>query len=231
MPRFGIWFLGFGILLSACAATPTPAPAPIRLEATDLTAPLLFDLTAAYADARPDVTLLPTVVPLSTVNADLAAQKSDVALAVTRDPNFFATPIGYITLTVVVNPQNPVGQLSAAQVQAIFEGQITSWGQVGAEGGGITAVSREAGSDAEGAFESSLLLGAAPNNNALIAPTWDAMREVVGQDAQAIGFLPEGELRAGVKPVGVSARVLVAALAVSEPGGAARDFIAWAQQR
>lgn len=225
--------------LAACTPTPTPTPIPIRIEATDLAAPLVFDLAGRYLNS--DVTLLPSVVSLSTVKADLAAQKSDVALAVTRAPNFFATPMGYVTLTVVVNSLNPVAQLSAAQVQAIFAGQITVWGQVGATGvpsatlqGSsrvINAVSREPGSDAESAFESSLLLGASPNNNTLIAPTWDAMREVIGQDAQAIGFLPEGELRAGMKPVGVSARVLVVALSMSEPGGALRDFLAWAQGR
>ena len=54
-------------LLSACAAPTPPSPFTVRVAATDLTAPLLSDLIAAYADANPEVTLSPTVVPLSTL--------------------------------------------------------------------------------------------------------------------------------------------------------------------
>ncbi len=216
-----------GVILVACAAPPPPTVSPIRIAATDLAAPVLFAWVDGYAAAAPAVSVLPSVAPLPTVYADLTTGKTDLALAATRDPNLFATPAGYITLTVVVNAANPVISLSVAQVQAIFAGQITDWGQVGAAGGGIQTVGREPGSDAENMFETQILLGALPQANTLSAPSWEAMREAVSGDVTAIGFAPEGTPE--VKAVGVSARILIVALAVSEPSGGLRDFVAWGQ--
>ncbi len=219
--------------LTACAPTPTPTPITLRLAATDLAAPLLFDLVAAYAEANPRVDLIPTVVPLSTLEADLAAGGADLGLLVSRDPAWFATPIGYVTFAVVVNPSNPVTGLSAAQVRAIYAGQISDWGQVGGEGGVIQPVGREEGAEAEKAFSSAMLPGArfTISNNTLVAPTWEAMREAVSQDINAIGYLPAPELDATVRPLSLDAewRALVVAAAVNEPAGPARDFLAWAQ--
>lgn len=220
-------------LLTACAApTPTP-PATLYVEATDLTAPLLSDLAAAYAEVNPKVTLIPSEVPLSSLSADLAAGRADLGLAVNRDPDQFAAPLGYVSLIVIVYPSNPVVSLSAAQVGAIYTGQINDWGQVGAGSGEIQVVGREDRSDAESIFEARALSDAraAVTGNALVAPTWDAMREAVSQNPNAIGFLPLPELDTSVKRVSVDAdwRVLIVAVGMKEPTGAARDFLAWVQ--
>jgi len=219
--------------LAACAPTPTPTPITLRIAATDLAAPLLFDLAAAYVEAHPRVELAPAVVPLSALEADLAAGRADLGLLVSRDPAWFATPIGYVTFAVVVNPSNPLTSLSAAQVRAIYAGQISDWGQLGGEGGVVQPVGREEGADAERAFLSAMLPGArfTISNNTLVAPTWEAMREAVSQDPNAIGYLPAPELDATVKPLRLDAewRALIVAVAVNEPAGPARDFLAWAQ--
>ena len=203
----------------------------MRVAATDLTAPLLSDLMAAYADANPGVTLSPTVVPLSTLNSDLAAGRADLALVTSPDANLFATPLGYVSLAVVVNPANLLASLSAAQVPTIFAGRVTDWAQVGGSSGEIQVVSREDASDAARAFGVSALSGTLPTPNALVAPSWEAMREAVSQNPNAIGYLPLPELDATVKPVSVDAewRALIVAVAAREPTGPARDFLAWAQ--
>ncbi len=219
-------------LLSACAAPTPPPPIALRVAATDLTAPLLSDLMAAYADATPGVTLSPTVLPLSTLNSDLAAGLADLAL-VTSSDNHFATPLGYVSLAVVVNPSNPLASLSAAQVPTIFAGRVTDWAQIGGSSGEIQVVSREEASDAARAFGASALPGTLLTPNALVAPSWEAMREAVSQNPNAIGYLPLPELDATVKPIGVRdgapLRVLILAVAMQEPTGSARDFLAWAQ--
>jgi len=192
---------------------------------------LLLDLAAAYHDVHPDVDLVSDVVPLSALSADLEAGRADLSLAVTRDPKQFATPLGYVSFAVVVNPANPLAGLSVAQVREIFSGRVNDWGQVGGPGGVIQVVSREKGSDAGLTFETSALLGASPTSNALVAPTWAAMREAVRQNLNAIGYLPLPELDATVQPIGLDSevRALILALAPSEPTGLARDFLAWAQ--
>lgn len=229
----GALFLPLILLLLVSCETPTTllTPATLRIETTDLTTPLLLDLAAAYAEVNPDIDLVSDVVPLSTLSADLAAGRADVGLAVTRNPEQFATPLGYVAFAVVVNPANPLTGLSVAQVREIFSGRVNDWGQVGGPGGVIQVVSREKGSDAEMTFGASALLGASPMSNALVAPTWAAMREAVSQNLNAIGYLPTPELEATVQPMGLDSelRALIVALAPSEPTGPARDFLVWVQ--
>lgn len=222
------------IALAACAPTPAPTPAVVRVAATDLAAPLLFDLARAYGATHPDVTLVPSTLPLSAVEADLGAGNADLALLVTRNPDHFATPLGYVTIAVIVNPANPVASLSAAQVREVFAGRIDNWGQVGGAGADIQVIVREELSDAAITFETSATIGAPPTPNAIVAPTWEAMREAVSGNPGAIGYLPAPELDATVKAVetrhaSVSLRALIVAVATREPTGPARDFLAWAQ--
>jgi phosphate transport system substrate-binding protein len=232
LPSFVFRLSSFVLLLASCT-TPPPPPTPttLRIETTDLTTPLLLDLAAAYAEVNPDIDLVSDVVPLSTLSADLAAGRADVGLAVTQNPDQFATPLGYVSFAVVVNPANPLTGLSVAQVREIFSGRVNDWDQVGGPSGGIQVVSREKGSDAEMTFETSALLGASPTSNALVAPTWAAMREAVSQNLNTIGYLPVPELEATVQPIGLDSevRALIVALAPSEPIGPARDFLVWAQ--
>ena len=218
-------------LLAACAAPTPPAPTTLRIEATDLTAPLLSDLAAAYAEVNPNVSVIPTVVPLSALSADLAAGRADLGLAVNRDPGQFATPLGYVSFIIVAHPSNPIGSLSAAQVREIYSGGVTDWGQVGGPNGVIQVVGREDASDAARAFGLSALSGAIPTPNMLVAPGWPAMREAVSENPNALGYLPAPELDATVKPLSVDAywRALIVAVALQEPTGPARDFLAWAQ--
>jgi ABC-type phosphate transport system substrate-binding protein len=230
--RFGAGLLGFGFLLSACATPqPTPQPPVLQVEASDLAAPLLADLAQAHAAASAGVALETATAPLSTLGDDLTAGRADLGLAATYDPGQFATPLGYVAFVIVVNPANPIGRLSVTQLRDIFAGRASDWGQVGGQSGVIQVVSREDGSDAAVAFGRAALAGTPPTLNALVAPTWAAMREVVNQSPAAIGYLPLPELEASVKPVAleVSLRALIVAVAPQPPAGAARGFLAWAQ--
>jgi DNA-binding transcriptional LysR family regulator len=215
--------------LTACAATPTPAPAPsiLYVAATDLTAPMLADLSAAYAEVQPGLTL-------STTTTAALPSLSGGRIGLTANPNAeaFATPLGYVTLVVVVHPSNPLAALSLEQVQTIFTGQVTDWSQVGiGAGGAIQVFTRTPESDGGAAFGTEALRGAAVTPNAIVAPTWAAMREAVNTDPLGMGYLPAPELDPTVKALQLDRepRALIVALASAEPTGPGRDFLAWAQ--
>jgi len=225
--------LAIGWLASACASQPSPPPMPValRVAATDLASPLLADLAQAYAAAQPQTSLLAAITPLSSVPGDLAAGRADLALTTTYSTDQFATPIGYVTLVVVVNPANPLGQLSDTQLRDVFSGRANDWAQVGGPAGPIQVVCREDHSDGAEAFDRVALEGALPTLNALVAPGWAAMRAAVSQNPAAIGYLPAPEVDAGVRPIKVEKplRALIAAVAPQPPTGASRDFLTWAQ--
>jgi phosphate transport system substrate-binding protein len=213
-------------LAPGCTAAPATSP-PLRLEATDLAEPMLADLMQADSGAKIEMAAL----PLPALNGDLALGRADLGLAATYAPGQFATPLGYVTFVVVVNPANPVSRLTVAQLRDIFAGRAEDWEQVGGAQGAIEVVSRESGSDAAAAFSNAALLGVAPALTALVAPDWAAMRQAVSENPAAIGYLPAPEGVASVKAVGldVTLRALLVAVAPREPTGAARSFLAWAQ--
>jgi ABC-type phosphate transport system substrate-binding protein len=220
-------------LASACRPAPayTPAPISLRVVATDLAGPLLADLAQGYAAARPGVSLLATTAPLSMLGEDLTAGRADLALTTTYASGQFTTPLGYLAFFVVVHPANPLSRLSAAQVRDIFAGRASDWAQVGGAPGAIQVVCREDHSDGADTFGRLALEGTPPTLNALVAPSWAAMRAAVGQNPQAIGYLPAPEIEAGMRALQLDTplRALIVAAAPRSPAGAARDFLAWAQ--
>ncbi len=54
--------------------------------------------------------------------------------------------IAYDGLSVVVNPANPVSDLTLDQVRDIFTGKITNWKEVGGENAEMHVITREEGS-------------------------------------------------------------------------------------
>lgn len=61
--------------------------------------------------------------------------------------------IGQDPLTVIVNPSNPVNDLSQDQVAGIYTGKIADWSQVGGSNGTIVPRTREVGSGTRADFE------------------------------------------------------------------------------
>ena len=70
--------------------------------------------------------------------------------------------IAYDALAVIVNPSNPVSQLTRQQLEAIFRGKITNWKQLGGPDMKIIVYSRETSSGTYEFFkESALKIGRA----------------------------------------------------------------------
>ena len=227
-------------LLSACASptlTPRPTPALVRVAVTDVTEPLLLDLAAAYARVNPDVVVAPSPAPQSALSAQLAAAQVDLAFTTVPDPKLFATPIGYVPFEFVVHPNNPLHSLSLAQAQGLLAGRLADWGPVGGAAGPVQVVTRGPGTGADAALAATAFGPITVTTSALVAPTWAAMRQLVAANPGAVGYVIAPELDATVKPLllqdaqgaPLPLRLLAVAEAASDPSGAARNFLAWAQ--
>ena len=57
-------------------------------------------------------------------------------------------------IAIIVNPQNPVQDLTLEQIAKIYTGEITNWKDVGGEDAEIVRICREAGSGTRDGFES-----------------------------------------------------------------------------
>jgi phosphate transport system substrate-binding protein len=224
----------------ACATAtvpPPPTPALLRVAVTDLTEPLLLDLAADYAQANPAVALAPSLAREADLAGRLQSGQADLALTTAPDPQLFATPLGYVAFRLVAHPSNPLDRLTLPQAQGVFTGRLTDWSEAGGRQGQVQAVTRPTDGDAAQALGQTAMEPLTVTVNALVAPTWDAMREIVAQNPNAAGYLIAPKLDPSVKPLTVTGpdgaplnlRLLVAAEATGQPSGAARDFLAWAQ--
>lgn len=61
--------------------------------------------------------------------------------------------IAFDGIAMVVNPANPVSNLTTEQISKIYMGEITNWKDVGGDNAAIVVIGREAGSGTRGAFE------------------------------------------------------------------------------
>ena len=113
-------------------------------------------------------------------------------------------------IAVIVNPQNPVDELTLAQISAIYSGEFTNWKEVGGEDRPIVRLSRETNSGTHVYFlEQVLRLGDKENTllfstNTLLLPSSEGIIKEVSQNPNAIGYDGLGYVTKEVKVVAVA---------------------------
>jgi len=108
-------------------------------------------------------------------------------------------PIAYDAIAVIVHPTNPVADLSIDQIRKIFSGKVTRWNELGGKNHEITLVSREEGSGTREAFQNLLMGKIEVSLAALVQDSNGAIRQVVSDDPNAIGYISLGLVNARVK--------------------------------
>jgi phosphate transport system substrate-binding protein len=99
------------------------------------------------------------------------------------------TTIGWDGIAVVVNPENPVSQLTFTQLKAIYDGNISNWKDVGGEDRKITVISRDSSSGTYEYFKEEVLLKSEYRQDALVQPATGAIVQEVAQNKGAIGYI------------------------------------------
>ena len=82
----------------------------------------------------------------------------DIGLA-SRDLKDTETGVKQITvakdgIAIIVNPANPLSDLTIDQIAQLFNGEITNWSEIGGNDAPVVAIGREAGSGTRDGFES-----------------------------------------------------------------------------
>ncbi len=91
-------------------------------------------------------------------------------------------------LSIYLHPDNPVRNLTLAQVQGIFTGKITNWREVGGENDAIVALSRSPNSGTYLYFQEHVLEGQEYGAHVIVLPTTLAIVAEIGKNPQAIGY-------------------------------------------
>ena len=106
-------------------------------------------------------------------------------------------------LAIIVHPTNPVTGLTTEQVRALFAGSITSWAELGGPARPVVLVSREAGSGTHSAFEELVMQGTQITSSALRQGSNGAIRQIVADNPDAIGYISLGVVDDTVRPVAI----------------------------
>jgi phosphate transport system substrate-binding protein len=95
-------------------------------------------------------------------------------------------------IALIVHPENPVRDLSLTQIRSLYAGRIVSWGQLGGRDVRATLITREDGSGTRAAFESLVMSGHPILASALVSDSTGAVRQMVGSDPAALGYISIG---------------------------------------
>jgi phosphate transport system substrate-binding protein len=113
-------------------------------------------------------------------------------------------------IVVVVNPKNPVKNMTMDQVKDIFMGNIRNWNELGGPNKPIVILSREVNSGTHIFFKEHVLrCGKAKGPEefspaALLMPSSQAIADEVSNNENAIGYYGMGYMSAGQKTIAIA---------------------------
>ncbi|MCX6894897.1 MAG: phosphate ABC transporter substrate-binding protein [Verrucomicrobia bacterium] len=190
---------------------------------------------------------------LATRNCNIAAASrpittNETALIKSFDVELTDHVIGEYSVAVVVNANNPVGNLTPAQVRDLFTGAVTNWKAVGGPDAPVHTAIRNLISGTYLGFQELAMDRKAYAADAKSFPSYAAINAAVAQDPNAIGYCSFDLMKqAGVKAVSIGGvapgatavnsgaypytRMLRLYTVKDDTASAAEDFVAFVESK
>ena len=204
----------------AASAAPAATEAPATTAAAKLSGTVATDgstsmekvigaLGEAFMEANPDTTF--TYNPTGSGSGIQAVQEGrcDIGLSsralkdAEKEAGLTETVLAYDGIAMIVNPANPVEDLSLEQIADIYTGKITNWSEVGGNDSQIVLIGREAGSGTRGGFEEIVGVVDACQYRQELSSTGDVIT-TVAQNPDAIGYASLAAVKDTVKALKVA---------------------------
>jgi phosphate transport system substrate-binding protein len=140
----------------------------------------------ALAKGYADIAMISS--PLAEVAVDVNAKTKGLI----DQTQYRAAPIGTVKLRFVVNPQNPIRRVTAAQLSDLLCGKIKSWSEIG----GIAAPVQIVAIGPAGArLRDAVMHGGAFPESTRIVRSADQIASIVAATPNAIGIISEAHKR------------------------------------
>jgi phosphate transport system substrate-binding protein len=152
--------------------------------------------------------LINGTVDIANASRKIKAEEIEEANQNGNDPVEFV--VARDAIAVIVNPENPINQLTKQQISDIYSGKFTNWSQLGGEDRPIVRVSRETNSGTHVYFlEQVLRLGEKDNKtmfatDTLLLPSSQGITSEVSLNPNAIGYDGLGYVTPDVKVIAVA---------------------------
>lgn len=228
-------------LLSACGSMPK---AGIVIAGSTSVQPFAEILAEHYMILHPDITIdiqgggsSAGIKTAQSGTADIGMSSRELK---DEENSLWSVEIARDGLAVIVHAGNPIHDLTLDQVRGIYAATISTWSQLGGLKHKINVIAREEGSGTRSAFESLVMDKTEITPRAIVQDSNGAVRQLVADDPNAIGFISLGLVDDTVKALqlaGIAAtreNVLNGSYDLSrpflfvangEPSGQAKDFI------
>lgn len=199
------------MLLSACAPeAASDQTADTRRAIQNKGSDTLVNLALAWAEAyqtvEPTMTIAVSgggsgtgITSLINGTADIAnasrrMKDEEIAAARANGIEPVEIPVAVDAIAIIVNPQNPISQLTIDQLADVFTGRVTNWEDVGGNDEPIVLVSRETNSGTHVYFlEEVIRKGDTKNTDifapqTLLMPSSVGITSEIGRNPHAIGY-------------------------------------------
>lgn len=119
-----------------------------------------------------------------------------------KESGLTGTVLAYDGIAVIVNPENPVTDLTIEQIAAVYTGEITNWSELGGADGEIVLIGREANSGTRDGFESITGTEDLCQYRQELTSTGDVIT-AVASNPNAIGYASLASVKDTVKAISV----------------------------
>lgn len=214
-------------LLSACTPTSNDSSSPsasayIQNKGSDTIVNLGLAWAEAYQKVKPEVRISVTGGGSGTGLTAMISGTVDIASASRKikDEEIAAaeangiTPVEYViardAIAVIVNPENPIKELTMEQIARIYRGEVSNWSELGGDDRPIVRLSRETNSGTHVYFlEEVVRLGDKNNKeifspDTLLLPSSEGIIAEVSDNPNAIGYDGLGYVTDTVKVLGIA---------------------------
>lgn len=221
-------FVLFLIIFSACnqnskqISTAPDTQVYIQNKGSDTIVNLALAWAEAYQKIHPEIRLSVTgggsgtgiaalingTVDIANASRKIKKEELDAAKKNGTDPVEFV--IARDAIAVIVNPENPIKQLSLQTISDIYSGKINNWSEIGGEDRPIVRLSRETNSGTHVYFlENVMRLGQKNNKtlfstDTLLLPSSEGITAEIQQNPNAIGYDGLGYVTKEMKVIAVS---------------------------
>lgn len=215
------------LLLAACTSTSGDSDAPsastyIQNKGSDTIVNLGLAWAEEYQNVKPEVRISVTGGGSGTGLTAMISGTVDIASASRqiKDEEISAaeangiTPVEYViardAIAVIVNPRNPVNELSMDQIARIYRGEVDNWSELGGEDRPIVRLSRETNSGTHVYFLEEVVRLGDPDNkqifsaDTLLLPSSEGIISEVSDNPNAIGYDGLGYVTEDVKMIAIA---------------------------
>lgn len=172
---------------------------------------ILNDMIDEFVAYNPEVTINYTGTGSSSGISDTVSKANDIGASSRelKDEEKVAdlkeVIFAHDGIAVVVNPENPINDISLSDLVKIYSGEITNWKELGGNDANIVVVSREDASGTRSAFEELIKLGDAGGlvETATVVEGNGTIQSSVAGNPNAIGYVSFAYIDSSVRSLTV----------------------------